>query len=114
MAVLAPSYPSPLPFLPPSHVAVPNPSPASHSTPRPSPFLTPRPRPTSLNQSQAEGAEAVGLDYLATIGVLYFRVPLEDRQAFVDRLAAERQYKNRDEVGPRPPRADCPLKVLTP
>ena len=47
---------------------------------------------------QCEPNQPVELDYLAAFGVLYFKVPLDDPATFLNALAAERQYKNRDEV----------------
>jgi cupin superfamily acireductone dioxygenase involved in methionine salvage len=43
--------------------------------------------------------EPVEVASLASFGVLYFSVPLDDRATFIERLAKERSYKNRDEVG---------------
>ena len=45
-----------------------------------------------------EPNEPVDLAELGRIGVLYFELPKEDRIAHVDKIAKERDYKNRDEL----------------
>ena len=40
----------------------------------------------------------VSLDALRAVGVLHYEMPTEDRITFLNRIADERQYKNRDEV----------------
>ena len=47
---------------------------------------------------QREPNEPVDLAELGRIGVLYFELPKEERIAHIDKIAKERDYKNRDEL----------------
>jgi len=40
----------------------------------------------------------VSLDKLASIGVLYFKIPLSDKENGLSKISAERKYAHRDEV----------------